>query len=896
MNVLKKINPVHDVHQLGALSMKSITLQARQYKTNCCQLLFPVILLAFVFLLQLLVDANTPNTGTITVHERNATSIPMMVLPFLWMSPNLSAIAPEYYLYNRHTEAQGIGSLDEHAVGSGLLQQYVQQMPNINFTKMLPYFVEMESSKKIDEDIYDRLGTVGSEESNMHVIGAYEFQEFDSNINSAKLSYTVQFDNMSSTVFCGVLSSFGSCAAMVSNHMINQIDSAFIHSVSGGRVTVMSTTQEMPFTTKVESMRVGDLMGIFFYPFIMMLMLPVFMYTIVLEKQGRLRDMMSLMGLKMHNYWIVTFIFFYIMYCIQSLVFVIMCVILQFRWMHASPVVLLLIFGFWGINIISIAFFLSSFIGKAIVAVVGGYLVAIFGPTAAVLVEVLVFTPGVWWQRIFMIIPPLPLSHSILTVVGSCTLLDCIKISALWEAPDLYWPLIYMLIDSVVLILLGVYFDQVLPQPWGIRKSVFFPIEWIWRPFLKKRKAKKEQEEIEKHRHKSLELKEQVPSAETVEVALSEQQPNMTIEVAPAAKATHADIENHESSEDAEMDEDVWEEKRKILDGECTPQSHPVFIKSLVKRYKTKGGGKFAVRDLSLSISKDECFGLLGPNGAGKTTTISMLCGSFPPTRGEAYVSGYSIRNEIDKVHLSMGLCPQFDVLWDDLNCTEHLLFYAGVKGVPLLQRRKHVKELMKKVGLDKNKGGSLVKNLSGGMRRRLSIAIAMVGNPAIVMLDEPTTGLDPTSRRQLWDVVMEAKKGRCIILTTHSLEEADVLCDRIGIMSRGLLKCVGTSLHLKNKFGEGFRLSINFDERDQEKAMGYVHDTIPQAKILVSFAGNVTYEIAKTKDFRVSKVFQDMEANKELYGIKDWALSQTTLEDVFLSIIRSDEIDGNAK
>lgn len=271
-----------------------------------------------------------------------------------------------------------------------------------------------------------------------------------------------------------------------------------------------------------------------------------------------------------------------------------------------------------------------------------------------------------------------------------------------------------------------------------------------------------------------------------------------------------------------------------------------------------------------------------------------MLCGLFSPTKGEAYVAGYSIINEIDKVHLSMGLCPQFDVLWGDLTCREHLYFYARLKGIKWSEQKKEVEEILEAVGL-KQKGNTLSRSLSGGMKRRLSIGISLVGKPKIVMLDEPTTGLDPTSKRNLWNVILGAKKGKCIILTTHSLEEADVLCDRIGIVSRGQLKCIGTALHLKNKFGQGFRLSINFDESNREKAMACVQQILPEAKLHVEFAGNIQYEIPK-QYVKVSKVFKEMEQNKEKFGIKDWALSQTSLEDVFLNIVRRDEEEEESR
>lgn len=155
-------------------------------------------------------------------------------------------------------------------------------------------------------------------------------------------------------------------------------------------------------------------------------------------------------------------------------------------------------------------------------------------------------------------------------------------------------------------------------------------------------------------------------------------------------------------------------------------------------------------------------------------------------------------------------MCPQFDTLWPSLTPEEHLLFFTRLRGtVPQKKEREHVNELLQLFELDGKRKNKLSKQLSGGMRRRLSVGIALAGDSKIVFLDEPSTGLDPRSRRLLWDIILKfrEKGDRSIILTTHSMDEADVLCSRIGIMMRGQLRCVGTSLELKRKFGFGYRL-----------------------------------------------------------------------------------------
>lgn len=163
----------------------------------------------------------------------------------------------------------------------------------------------------------------------------------------------------------------------------------------------------------------------------------------------------------------------------------------------------------------------------------------------------------------------------------------------------------------------------------------------------------------------------------------------------------------------------------------------------------------------------------------------------------------------MNEIRQSLGICPQFDIQWDSLTPYEHVVFYSRLKGVSSSNEKSHVMSLLSKVGLDDCANSKYACQLSGGMRRRLSVAMALAGNPKIVFFDEPTSGLDPISKRQLWDIVSSSKENRSMILTTHSMEEADILCDRISILSSGKLKCLGTPLHLKNKFGFGYRLYV---------------------------------------------------------------------------------------
>lgn len=220
-------------------------------------------------------------------------------------------------------------------------------------------------------------------------------------------------------------------------------------------------------------------------------------------------------------------------------------------------------------------------------------------------------------------------------------------------------------------------------------------------------------------------------------------------------------------------------------------------VVGLTKKYKSL----VAVEDLHLHIPKGELFALLGVNGAGKTTTVKMLCGLTVPTQGDAYVGGYSIVKDPLKVKGLLGVSPQETAIAPNLTAKENLELICSIWKYGKEEQKTKIRELSNRLGLESvlnRKAGKL----SGGWQRRLSIAMALIGEPSILFLDEPTLGLDVLARHDLWEVIRKLKGDVTIILTTHYMEEAEALSDRIGILKDGKLLVTGTAQELKEATG----------------------------------------------------------------------------------------------
>ena len=293
-----------------------------------------------------------------------------------------------------------------------------------------------------------------------------------------------------------------------------------------------------------------------------------------------------------------------------------------------------------------------------------------------------------------------------------------------------------------------------------------------------------------------------------------------------------------------------------------------------------------AVNCFNGELFSNEIFCLLGHNGAGKTTTINMISGIYDPDEGDILLDGRSLVTDKKYLYENIGLCQQEDIFFDYLTVEEHLEYMCKIKGSQV--NRQEIDELITKIDLLPKKK-ALCSTLSGGQKRKLCIALALIGNSRIILLDEPTSGMDVMARRSLWEFLKNYKKEKIILLTTHFLDEAEYLGDRIGIMTDGQYICCGSSSYLKSKYPCGFNINLiinsdNFNENYKTEFYNEILKYEPKAEIKVASKGIFSINI-QSNNQHINEIFDYIEKSRMNFGIEDYTVGSTSLEDVFLRI-----------
>ncbi|XP_012866696.1 PREDICTED: ATP-binding cassette sub-family A member 3-like [Dipodomys ordii] len=260
-----------------------------------------------------------------------------------------------------------------------------------------------------------------------------------------------------------------------------------------------------------------------------------------------------------------------------------------------------------------------------------------------------------------------------------------------------------------------------------------------------------------------------------------------------------------------------------------------------------------------------------------------LVLGLTVPSSGQAYINGYDISTDMVQIRKSMGWCPQKDILFENLTVAEQLSFYAQLKGLSPQKCPEEVKHMLYALNME-DKRNSPCKYLSGGMKRKLSIGIALIAGSKLLILDEPTSGMDAISRRAIWDLLQQQKSDRTILLTTHFMDEADLLGDRIAIMADGELQCCGSSLFLKQKYGAGYYMTLlKTPFCDTQKLCRLIYHHIPNAVLESDVAEELIFILPKESTHRFESLFADLELNQSELAISSFAASVTTMEEVFI-------------
>ncbi|XP_035448265.1 cholesterol transporter ABCA5 isoform X1 [Spodoptera frugiperda] len=557
---------------------------------------------------------------------------------------------------------------------------------------------------------------------------------------------------------------------------------------------------------------------------------------VVGEKEKKIREGMRIMGLKESVYWGSWFLIYAVFVTILSIVSTVLLFTLKV-FQHSSYILIFLLMLLFGFTIITFAFMLTPFFDRARTAgILGSFAVNLM--SGLYFIQVFVSNAdslAFWFVSLIS-------SSCYALAMDKALVLDMAGVGVtwdnLWSGPGVPFggSLIMMAVDTVLYGLAAYWLDAVIPSEYGIKQKPWFcllPSFWLG-----------------------------------------------------SRRGRVSAVHFHSNGEAAAHNKDIEPVPRELQDKEA------IRIVGLQKSFRHCRKPEIkAIDNIDLSIYEGQITAVLGHNGAGKSTLFNILTGLTAPTNGTAYVYGLDVRdpNDMHEIRQMIGVCPQQDVLFDLLSVKEHLQFFGAVKGIPRKRLPEEIHKALSDVGL-LDQMNVFAKHLSGGQKRKLSIAIAFIGDPKIIILDEPTAGVDPVSRRQTWRILQRARHGKVLLLTTHFMDEADILGDRKAVISKGRVRCAGTSLFLKNKFGIGYHLTLVLDGVCREHQITrLVRGHVPRAEKARRHGRELSYILPHYAVHLFPPLFnaieQEVKEKTNRLGITSYGVSMTTLEEVFLSL-----------
>ncbi|KAH1117722.1 hypothetical protein AAZX31_17G095600 [Glycine max] len=696
------------------------------------------------------------------------------------------------------------------------------------------------SSSEINSELYKGYQRGNSDGQVNEIVSAFDFLNSNGNGYNVCIWYNSTYERHTG---------FGPSSVLLRiPRSINLLSNSYLQFLLGpGTKMLFEFVKEMPKPETSFNLELSSLLGTMFFTWVILQLFPVVLTSLVYEKQQKLRIMMKMHGLGDGPYWMISYGYFLAISVIYMLCFVIFGSLLGLKIFTINDYSIQFVFYFIYINLqIALAFMVASIFSNVKTATVTAY-IGVFGTGLLAVFLFQFFVQNTSFPRGWIIVmefyPGFALYRGLYELAqfsfqGSSSGSGGMKWQNLSESTNgMKEVLIIMFVEWIVMLFAAFYVDQVLLS--GSRKSPLFYLKGFQkRPPFQKLDAQMQGSKVFSQTEKP----------------------------------------------------DVIQEKEKVEQLLLEPSiNHTIVCDDVKKVYPGRDGNpdKYAVRGLFLFVPQGECFGMLGPNGAGKTSFINMMIGLTKPTSGRAFVQGLDIRTQMDEIYTTMGVCPQHDLLWESLTGREHLLFYGRLKNLKGSLLTQAVEESL--MSLNLFHGGVADKQVgkySGGMKRRLSVAISLIGDPRVIYMDEPSSGLDPASRKSLWNVVKRAKQNRAIILTTHSMEEAEALCDRLGIFVNGSLQCVGNAKELKERYGGTYVFTMTTSSDHEKDVENMVQKLTPNANKIYHLSGTQKFELPK-EDVRIADVFQAVDAAKRNFTVSAWGLVDTTLEDVFIKVAR---------
>ena len=597
--------------------------------------------------------------------------------------------------------------------------------------------------------------------------------------------------------------------------------------------------------------------------------LSLYVYRMVGDKESKIKESMKIMGLEEGQYFLSYFIQYTVINIFSSIINAGLFTVFLDRISYYHLFVTLLL---WSLNVFALIYFFQSFIDKTKIALVLSLVIYFMMYCVSL---ACMFEGGSLAAKIGLsLFPQVCLNNGILLFSKFQYHFRTFKDREFFEIYTTFSVgLMYIMfvVDFFLFLFLGFYLNNVLPHDFGIRKPLYFIFTsdfWC--------SNKKRNNDEKKLIDKKLEENAEEDNKENNYVVYGSKDDIIKDEV---DEKLYGDSPNFES-------EEIYKNRNKNDD--------KLKIRNIVKMF---GDGKIAVNGVNLNFYKDEIFALLGHNGAGKTTLISMLTGMYEATQGTAIYEGVNILDSMNMeiFREKLGICPQHDILFEDLTIREHLEMFSIFKGVELTEVDNEVNKTLHDFQLEDIQY-MLAKNLSAGQRRKLSISISLIGGSKVIFLDEPSSGMDITSRRNLWEILKRQTDGKIIILTTHYMEEASVLGKRIGIINAGKMKCIGSPLFLIEKYGKFMSLNVTKEEDcDSNTIIEFIKNNAEDIEY-EALSEEIMFRIpiknensGKKTNFDLKSFFTKFDDNVKKLRIKSYSVSMPTLEDVFLNVAAED-------